>query len=257
MLISSIVFSYKTISMRVIIPAAGRGTRLQPLTLFSPKCMVDINGKPLLYYLLITLKHFAIDEVVLVTGYKSDMIEDYISGKPEFPAVKFIHNDQFDKTNSIVSLSLTRHLWDTDFCIIDSDLLIRPKLFADLIALKDTCLVVDNSKDFGEIDMKVNVVNGRLINMDKGLLRKDTNGKFSGISRWANGAAKALSLSIEKFVGHNQTNVWYENAIRDIANDVILPVSACSSDFCCEIDTATDYERAIQFATKWQGEWSI
>ena len=120
--------------MRVIIPAAGVGSRLQPITNEVPKCMIDIQGKPLIYYLLRSLNRLIISEVVIVVGYKKELIQGYIETESGFPPVRFIENDQYDRTNSIVSINLTRMFWDEPFCIIDSDLLVRPKLTELLFA---------------------------------------------------------------------------------------------------------------------------
>jgi len=233
--------------MKVIIPAAGRGTRLQPITNFSPKCLVDVNGNPLLYYLLSQLKQLEVSEVIIVTGYLSNMIEEYVFNRPDFPPVTCLKNDRYESTNSIVSLSLTTHLWDTDICIIDSDLSVRPNLLAKLTQCKDTCLVIDNSKPVDQIDMKASVKDGRFIYMDKTLLRKDTFGEFFGLSRWTPDAAKAFASIIDDYLARGETSVWYEYAIRELAKDYCLPVLTCSSEMWIEIDNINDYEKAKQF----------
>ena len=59
------------------------------------------------------------------------MIESYARNNPAFPQTTFIYNDQYESSNSIVSLSLTMDFWDNDFCIIDSDLLIQYDLLCN------------------------------------------------------------------------------------------------------------------------------
>ncbi|GGA93255.1 phosphocholine cytidylyltransferase family protein [Puia dinghuensis] len=238
--------------MKVIIPAAGKGLRLQPMTYFSPKCLVEINGKPLLYYLLSSLKTLGVTDVTIVTGYMHAMIEEYVASSFNFPSVTCINNDHFESTNSIVSISLTRHLWDGEFCIIDSDLLVRPPLLEQLILNNGTYLIVDNSKPAEAIDMKVQVQNARFIFMDKMLRRKDTFGEFFGLSRWDPESSAILSTAIDSYLARGETNVWYEYAIRDMATNYSLPIRTCSSEMWCEIDTAEDYSKAIDFATKWR-----
>lgn len=233
--------------MKVIIPAAGRGTRLRPLTDFSPKCLADINGQPLLFYLLSDLKRLRVEEVVIVTGHLSHMIEDFACGKGEFPKVSCIYNERYDSTNSIVSLSLTQHLWNEDFCIIDSDLLVRQPLLEKLINGKDTCLVIDSSKPHDAIDMKAKVENGRFLHMDKTMLRKDTFGEFFGLSRWTASSAAVLGCVIQRYLLRNETKVWYEWPIREMAKDYFLPVVTCSSDMWFEIDDMSDYAKAERF----------
>lgn len=65
--------------MKVIIPLAGFGTRLRPLTYSRPKPLVNVAGKPILGHLLDKLKDLPIDEYVFITGYLGDQIEAYVS----------------------------------------------------------------------------------------------------------------------------------------------------------------------------------
>ena len=64
--------------LKCIIPAGGKGTRLRPYTEEVPKPLVEVAGKPLLYYTLQTLKKLKVKDIILVNGYKAEMIEDYI-----------------------------------------------------------------------------------------------------------------------------------------------------------------------------------
>jgi len=215
-----------------------------PLTNFSPKCLIEIDGNPLLYYLLSDLKKLGVNEVIIVTGYRSDMIEEYVKNRANFPDVRCIYNQKYETTNSIVSISLTRDYWHEDFCIIDSDLIIKYSLLETLINAKTTSLLIDNSKPADDIDMKAKVENGFLKYMDKGLLRKDTFGEFFGLSRWTPEAGQQFSQSIDKMLSEKGESLWYEFAIRDMAANFDLPIITCSFNKWFEIDNSEDYEKA-------------
>jgi glucose-1-phosphate thymidylyltransferase len=60
--------------MQAIVPAAGEGTRLRPLTDDRPKGLVDIAGQPLLTHVFESLLAAGIDEIVVVVGYRGDDI---------------------------------------------------------------------------------------------------------------------------------------------------------------------------------------
>jgi NDP-sugar pyrophosphorylase family protein len=62
--------------MKAIILAAGRGTRLQPLTNTIPKPMIQICGKPILEYLMDSI-YKDVSEIILIVKYKQDIIEEY------------------------------------------------------------------------------------------------------------------------------------------------------------------------------------
>ncbi len=74
--------------LKCIIPAGGKGTRLRPYTEEVPKPLVEVAGKPLLHYTFQTLKKMKVRDIILVNGYKSHMIEEYVEKHAkEFNAV--------------------------------------------------------------------------------------------------------------------------------------------------------------------------
>jgi len=64
--------------MRALLLAAGFGSRLRPLTLETPKCLVEIGGHPLLYYWLHSLKRAGIEEILINTHYLSHQVNEFI-----------------------------------------------------------------------------------------------------------------------------------------------------------------------------------
>ena len=64
--------------MRAIIPVAGIGTRLRPHTFTLPKVLVNVAGKPILGHILDSLVAQGITSATIITGYKGDLVEDYV-----------------------------------------------------------------------------------------------------------------------------------------------------------------------------------
>ena len=64
--------------MKVVILAAGKGTRMLPLTEDIPKVLVEINGKPFLYYVLKNLQRAGYNDFGIVVGYKKEKIETFL-----------------------------------------------------------------------------------------------------------------------------------------------------------------------------------
>lgn len=63
--------------MQAIVPAAGEGTRLRPLTAERPKGLVEVAGRPILTHVFESLLAAGIDRIVVVVGYRGDDIVDY------------------------------------------------------------------------------------------------------------------------------------------------------------------------------------
>ena len=67
--------------MKAIILAGGRGKRLRPITDYVPKPLIPIKNIPIIEWQIKYLKKFGIDEVIICTGYKQEMIENYLDMK--------------------------------------------------------------------------------------------------------------------------------------------------------------------------------
>jgi mannose-1-phosphate guanylyltransferase len=63
--------------MQAVIMTGGMGTRLRPLTRQIPKGLVEVGGRPFLEHLILYLKKFRINDILLCTGYLGEMIEEY------------------------------------------------------------------------------------------------------------------------------------------------------------------------------------
>jgi dTDP-glucose pyrophosphorylase len=64
--------------MKVVIMAAGKGVRMLPITETIPKVLVEVNGKPFLYYLMKNLKKSGFDEFGIIAGYKKEKIDEFV-----------------------------------------------------------------------------------------------------------------------------------------------------------------------------------
>lgn len=121
--------------MKVVIPLAGKGTRLRPQTYATPKPLLEVGGKPVMSYILDDLRELGVDEIVFITGYLGDRIEEYIETEyPEFTA-HYVEQEVQDGTAGAVNLAKE---------YIDSELLI---IFVDTIFEADLSLVQQLGED--------------------------------------------------------------------------------------------------------------
>lgn len=112
--------------MKAIILAAGRGIRMQELTINSPKCLLKIRGKSLLERQIYSLKKAGIYDIAIVTGYKNNMLADY--GLKEF------HNSRWYQTQMFYSLTKAQSWLKNYPCIISySDIFYDSEIVNELI----------------------------------------------------------------------------------------------------------------------------
>ncbi|WP_029408758.1 aminotransferase class I/II-fold pyridoxal phosphate-dependent enzyme [Treponema pedis] len=134
--------------MQAIILAAGMGKRLRSYTKGATKCMVSVNGKTLIEYTIEALVLNKIKRLVIVIGYKGNVLKDFISSKFNEKnlngmEIKYIENPIYDKTNNIYSLYLAcNEMSKDDTLLLESDLIFKPSIITKLIESKDRDLAV-------------------------------------------------------------------------------------------------------------------
>ena len=110
--------------MKVIIPLAGKGTRLRPHTHITPKPMLKIAGKPVIDYVMEDLERLGdVEQVIYITGHLKEKVEEYARATYPFDAV-FIEQKIQDGTAGAVALA--RDYVDQPVFIIFVDTILTP-----------------------------------------------------------------------------------------------------------------------------------
>ncbi|MDQ6887622.1 MAG: sugar phosphate nucleotidyltransferase [Gemmatimonadota bacterium] len=138
--------------MKVIIPLAGKGTRLRPHTHVTPKPMLKVAGKPVMAYILDDLRRLGgIDQIIYITGHLKEKVEEYVRAEFDFPSV-FI--EQRVQNGTATAVQLARPFVEEPVLIIfvdtifDADLSVIQKSDADgIIWVKE----VDDYQRFGVV----------------------------------------------------------------------------------------------------------
>lgn len=119
--------------MQAIILAAGMGRRLGEYTKENTKCMVSVNGRPLVDRVLDQLGKHGLRRVVIVVGHGKDNLIHHIRNIHFNLDIEFIENPVYDKTNNIYSLALAKEkMMEDDTLLIESDLIFDDSIL-DLI----------------------------------------------------------------------------------------------------------------------------
>lgn len=80
--------------MKAIIPVAGAGTRLRPLTYTQPKPLIPVAGKPLLSFIIDPLIEQGITEFLFILGYLGEKIKAFVEQKYAHLSVSFIYQEE-------------------------------------------------------------------------------------------------------------------------------------------------------------------
>lgn len=90
--------------MKVIVPLAGKGTRLLPLTKRVPKPLVHVAGRPVMDYVMDTVAGFDVEELLVITGHLKEDVERYIRRHYRIPA-RFVEQKTLDGTAGAINLA--------------------------------------------------------------------------------------------------------------------------------------------------------
>ena len=230
-----------------VILAAGMAKRLRPLTDTQPKCLLKVGERTLLERTVDAMTGAGIQELVVVTGYRGEMIRQFLTGHYPTLTIHFIHNADYEHNNNIFSLWMTRPYTDgKDFLLMDSDILLDPLLVKSIVEQAGTALAL-NRHECGEEEIKIITDNeGRVVELSKTCSISDSIGESVGVERIASDYSTALFRELEQMIEHEGLiDIFYERAFeRLIPQGYHFHVVDTTDFFSIELDTVEDFERA-------------
>jgi choline kinase len=240
---------------RAIILAAGKGSRLLPLTADCPKCLIELAGRTLLDWQLDSLFEAGVAEMAVVTGFRPDLVERVIAARgPGRGAVTTIFNPFYHVADNLGSAWMARHAMDRDFLLLNGDTLVPPALVERLIAAPAApiCLAVDRKPEYDEDDMKVLCDGDRLVRVDKGLEAPDFNAESIGFVRFMGEGRAAFLDTVERMMRAPEgTSHFYLRAIDRLADTGIVAVAPVDGLEWAEVDYPADLEIARRLTGRW------
>jgi histidinol-phosphate/aromatic aminotransferase/cobyric acid decarboxylase-like protein/NDP-sugar pyrophosphorylase family protein len=108
---------------RALILAAGLGQRMRPLTADVPKCLVEVNGVPILFSSLRVLASAGVTEAIIVVGHEAAQVRRRVGNKFAGIDIEYVDAPLFDTTNNIRSLWDARQYCDEDILLLEGDVL--------------------------------------------------------------------------------------------------------------------------------------
>ena len=232
-----------------LILAAGTASRLRPLTNDRPKCLLRIGERSLLQRSIDALLDNGIRELVVVTGYRGEMIERFVgehyAGRL---SVTTILNERYATTNNIYSLWLARKAVEgKEVLLLDSDLVYDPEIVTRVLAHPAENVLTLIRHELGEEEMKVVTNNeGAITEISKTCRPADAAGESLGIEKMSPSYTRALYAELEGMMEREGLeNKFYELAFeRLIPQGHTFTVLDVSDLFSCELDTVEDFEQA-------------
>ena len=241
---------------QAVLLAAGKGSRLAPLTDDRPKCLVEVAGVSIADNLCHCLDQVGVRELIVVTGYCADVLRRHLGDRRGNLSIRYIDNPDYATTNNIYSLWLAADAIEGGFQLLESDIFCQPELLASLLT-PDLMAVSRYTESMSGTGVRLGpdgAVTEVVLKADRAVpdqlssLYKTVNFySFSGAT-WSN----AYRPQLARWIAEGQTNVFYEAALAELINRGELAFSALdiSGQKWAEIDDHDDLAAAeALFAT--------
>lgn len=242
---------------RAVILSAGQGSRLLPHTLEQPKCLLDLAGRPMLGWQLLALAEAGVPEAVVVTGFRSELVEQALQDiAPRQLRVRTVFNPFYKVADNLASCWMVREALSGPALILNGDTLISPAIVDRLLAAPpaDITVTIDRKAAYDEDDMKVVTAGDNLQAIGKKLAMGDVTGESIGFLRFSSRGAATFVAEIERVMRTPEgTGLWYLSAIHRLANSgTRVTVASIEGLDWAELDYPADLTRCREIAGQWQ-----
>ncbi len=230
--------------MKVLLLAAGRGTRISRYLSGNPKCTVNIGDEKLIQYTIKMLNKKGITDIAMVLGYRADVIKEALK---EYN-IKFYYNPFFDVTNSIASAWFAKDfICNDDILIMNADVFLEEDLIDYILTKKDSPIMYADGSRKEEADYKFKYKGGILLKYGKELENDDISGEYIGIGQFSKEFISEFNVKLEEMINNQQHSVWWENVIYELSKNQPIKVEDIAGKFWAEVDYIEDYERILKF----------
>ena len=223
--------------------------RLRPLTDTKPKCLLKVGNRTLLERTVRAMQQAGIKEFVVVTGYRGEMIREFLENLDylDKPTFTFLHNTDYEHNNNIYSLWMAGEVVrGKDFLLMDSDILCDPAAVVAIAQQQEPALAL-NRHACGEEEIKVIVdADNHITEINKTCNPADAIGESVGIEKMTAEYSTALYQELDQMiVKEGLIDIFYERCFeRLIPQGHTFKVVDTTHYFSYELDTPEDFQRA-------------
>lgn len=230
--------------MKVLIMAAGVGSRISRHLQNQPKCCVDIEGKPLIKTTMELLNRRGLTQVAIVTGYQEKFIHQALEG---FQYTRYF-NPFYRVANSVSSVWFARDFLAGDTIIMNGDVFMEDAVLDQLLADTRSPLLLSDSTRITEADYRFQWADERLLKYGKQLSNEETTGEYVGIAKLSREYMVGFRQRVIEAVGGEDYACWWEDIIyRTVDQGAEVHVKDIAGLFWAEVDYIEDYERIKAF----------
>jgi choline kinase len=181
-----------------LIVAAGKSTRLYPLTKDMPKCLIEIGGKTIIARNIDALLKNNVHDIIIVTGFGEDKFSEHIGNR-----VRCIYNPFSEVTGILASTWFGLKEIQNDFIFSYSDIIYDSDILKGIIEYPAKCVIGVKKQSISRDSEKVKIRGKGVTAISKDMPEFEADGEFIGIAKFAGSAVKAFRNTVEELAREN------------------------------------------------------
>ena len=240
---------------KVILLVAGEGKRLRPYTLDRPKCMVEIDGISLIDRQLAVLKSEGLDDIVMVGGYKADMLKR--------EGIKLKLNPRYHETNMVWTLFSAKEELKGDVIVSYGDIVYSREILQTLLKSKaDIAVTIDKEwegywrarnedplDDAETLKLREDGTISEIGQKPKSIA--EIEGQYIGLMKFSEKGIKLVRDTFHAVIKNGELqsktmeNAYMTDLLQTMINLEIKVASVPVSDNWIEVDTVSDFSSDV------------
>ena len=231
--------------MKALILAAGVSRRLYPQTYNTPKCLLEVGGKPIINYQLEALSELGINDITMIVGYHREMLVESV--EKNFPEInfKFVVNHHYFETNTAYSVYVGKEALSDQHLLMNADVVYPKELLSKLYHSSFENVLAVDIKSCGREEVKV--IDGgqnKISAIGKDLIEDQCLGEFIGVAKFSLEFMNEFVNALGQLIEAGGKNDYFEAGIEQLLEKQLVNYVDVSEYPCLEIDFIEDLELA-------------
>lgn len=242
--------------VRAVVLAAGRGIRMGGAT---SKTLIPLGDRePMLHYILAGLHRAGIADLVVVTGFASQDVQDFVTEHWKGDEPKFVFNARYASWGNFHSVRVALDQSPgADALIVNCDVIVHPEVYKRVVdAPGDLVLAIQKRPRLDDEDMRVRLKGDRVIAIGKDLRMSLSDGEYTGVSLIRSGAARAYLDVATESEWTSDTDGYYEGVYATMLPVVDTRAVEVKDDEYAEVDEPADVAAAERVIETHRQTWS-
>ena len=236
--------------MKAIILAGGMARRLRPITNDLPKCLLNVGGKTILDRQIESLFTEGVEEIIVVTGFKSELLEQHIRLQHPGKDIRAVKNEKYESTGPAYGLwCVKEYLGESEVLYLNGDLVCDHAVIKDLIASSKRSSTAVSRNPWDKEQVKIGIHPDRSVKaLGKWVGALHSYGEFVGATKISKEFGRSLKKVLEEL--HREgtlaerfaADALHETAVRGESDSMYI--HDVTNYRTMEIDTISDFKEA-------------